>query len=446
MQTASKSGMLTGAHLMATATAYIFHYLPTGTYALNVLLGAIESTGHSSEVDIHLTKKLEDLLRTIDDVVHQKRRVFVFWSFFSAAFPTAQEQLAVVRGRFNASQVTHIAGGVHASAEPHQTLAAGFDYVAVGEGENIVVDLISATVGNGDIQKVKGLHHLRENVLQSPGPAERIKLDDYPPFAVQHRRFNPIEITRGCIYACRFCQTPFMFKARFRHRSIENICRYVREMKSFRLRDIRFITPTSLSYGSQDETVQLDQIEELLSAVREIVGSEGRIFFGSFPSEVRPEHVTPSAMQILKRYVDNDNIIIGGQSGSLNVLERSKRGHGVDDIERAVRYAVEAGFKPYVDFIFGLPAETETDAQLSLKFADRLVELGAKVHAHTFMPLPGTPFKDEPPGRISRKTAAGINRLTSRGGLYGNWQAQQGTARTLAGFRKAPTPSRLKDT
>ena len=31
-----------------------------------------------------------------------------------------------------------------------------------------------------------------------------------------------LEITRGCVYACSFCQTPFMFKARFRHRSVGN--------------------------------------------------------------------------------------------------------------------------------------------------------------------------------------------------------------------------------
>jgi hypothetical protein len=35
-------------------------------------------------------------------------------------------------------------------------------------------------------------------------------LDRYPPHCAKYRKFGPVEITRGCIYACKFYQTPFV--------------------------------------------------------------------------------------------------------------------------------------------------------------------------------------------------------------------------------------------
>jgi radical SAM superfamily enzyme YgiQ (UPF0313 family) len=64
--------------------------------------------------------------------------------------------------------------------------------------------------------------------LRKNGRAERIVLDDFPPFGPAHDRFGPIEITRGCIYACRFCQTPYFAGANFRHRSVANVREWAR--------------------------------------------------------------------------------------------------------------------------------------------------------------------------------------------------------------------------
>ena len=112
---------------------------------------------------------------------------------------------------------------------------------------------------------------------------------NFPSHQKRWERFNALEITRGCVFSCRFCQTPFMFSARFRHRSVENVRWHVDRMRERGLRDVRFITPTALSYGSQTEEPDLAAVEELLAGCREGIGPNGRVFFGSFPSEIRPE-------------------------------------------------------------------------------------------------------------------------------------------------------------
>jgi hypothetical protein len=47
------------------------------------------------------------------------------------------------------------------------------------------------------------------------------------------------------------------------------------------------------------------------------------------------------------------------------------------------------------------------------------------------MPLPGTPFRDAPPGRVDDAVRDDLERLASRGRLYGQWRAQERTAAEL---------------
>jgi radical SAM superfamily enzyme YgiQ (UPF0313 family) len=152
---------------------------------------------------------------------------------------------------------------------------------------------------------------------------------------------------------------------------------------------------------------------------------------------VRPEHVTPEALAILRKHCSNRNLVIGGQSGSEAVLTRSRRGHGVAVVERAVRYCLEAGFEPNVDFVFGLPGEAAEDLTLTLDFAETLADLGARIHAHTFMPLPGTPTRSAPPGRVPASASVRLERLASRQRLYGEWRRQAAVAQSLAKSRRA---------
>ncbi len=414
----------------------VLSYQYPGKYAFTVLAGAVEAEPSLADVALHFPRDRETLLDTLRQCADAGDTVVAAWSFYSASFGPCAEELAWVRERLEGRRVLCIAGGVHATAETAQTLRAGFDLVAVGEGERTLIELLGRLKRGEDPKATRGMARLEGDRLVQNGRGEGIPLDDFPPFAADNRKFGPIEITRGCIYACRFCQTPFINKARFRHRSVENVARWVRVMREAGKRDVRFISPTSLSYGSPDESVNLEAVEQFLAAVREAAGPEGRIFYGTFPSEVRPEHVTPESLAVLKRWVDNDNLIIGGQSGSERILQRSHRGHDVEAIVRAVRNAVQAGFLPNVDFILGLPDETEEDISATVALMERLAELGARVHGHTFMPLPGTPFRDAPPGRVEGAIERKLEQLASQGRLYGHWKRQAVLAEEIANRRE----------
>ncbi|MCA8974034.1 MAG: TIGR04013 family B12-binding domain/radical SAM domain-containing protein [Planctomycetes bacterium] len=431
---------------MPPGPAVVWAYRRTGKFAFHALTGALETDPRTKAVPLTFANGVAAVIEAIRGALAgvestaddrpARCTVLVGWSFYSPDFARMTGELHAVKDAIQDPRVVHIAGGVHATAEPLATLRAGFDLVAVGEGELLIRELVATLGAAGDLRAVPGIAWLDESgELQRNGRGARPVLDDFPPFGPDHDRFGPIEITRGCVYACRFCQTPYFAGAAFRHRSVANVRQWVRYLVGRGFRDLRFLTPTSLSYGAAGAEPDLAAVEALLAGVREEIGPGRKLWFGTFPSEVRPEHVTAAALMLIARHASNRTLILGGQSGSDRVLAASERGHDSATVERAAALCVEHGFVPHVDFLFGLPGEDAGDIEATLGLMDRLVARGARVHGHTFMPLPGTPLRRAAPGAIDAATRRRLLAMQSRGALYGQWQQQERLARELAGDR-----------
>jgi len=112
---------------------------------------------------------------------------------------------------------------------------------------------------------------------------------------------------------------------------------------------------------------------------------------------------------------------MGGQSGSQRILDSINRGHNVDDIIIGAEKCLQHGFTPVVDFIFGLPDETEDDQKETLKLIKWLTGKGGKMHSHYFMPLPGTPLEKSQPAPLSRQVDRIMGKLALHGKTTGIW-------------------------
>lgn len=385
----------------------VFYDNKDNKYSINALLGTLEKYEDLRDLEILFVRKdnFQNLILKDD--------LYIFCiSFFTTQFFEIKELAGEVK-RILKDRVILIAGGPHPTGDPKNTLKIGFDIIVRGEGEKIFPIILRNIIGGRDLRGVYWSNEL-------------VSLDKYFPFSRRFGRFGPIEISRGCPFGCFYCQTPQIFGGKVRHRSVENIIEIVEELVKRNLTDIRFITPNAFTYGSSDgKSLDIKKLEELLSGVKKIVGEKGRIFFGSFPSEVRPEHVIPETLELVKTYANNDNLVIGAQSGSQRILDLCHRGHKVEDIYRAVELTVKYGLKPNVDFIFGLPYEEERDIDDTVKLIEELIKLGARIHAHTFMPLPGTPFSKFSPGKIDGSLKEVINKLIPKGVIFGNFKDQE---------------------
>ncbi|MCX6694350.1 MAG: TIGR04013 family B12-binding domain/radical SAM domain-containing protein [Methanomicrobiales archaeon] len=324
------------------------------------------------------------------------KRDLTCYSLSSATFPLLREEMKC------ASCIT-VAGGPHVTARPNE-VAEVADYVIVGEGEYTLPRLI---------------RHLEEKRPGLPpgvatktsfAPADTtVVLQAYPPFGAVP---GFVEITRGCPHCCAYCQTPQIFGCGMRHRPVAQITRF-----SARYSDARFVSPNALAYGSDGISPKLSKVRELLHSLK-----NSRIFFGTFPSEVRPEFVTEESLALITRYCANERVHFGAQSGSDRILSAIGRGHTVADVLSALDTCEAAGISPMVDFIVGLPGETLQDQEATLALIARVVVSGT-VHVHRFTPLPGTTLEESPASLLAPAVERVMGSLALRGRLTGSWSS-----------------------
>jgi B12-binding domain/radical SAM domain protein len=293
-----------------------------------------------------------------------------------------------------------IVGGPHATACSRE-VAAYADYVIIGEGEHTLPRLLEE-IERGRPGKIPGVV-TRDHSLP---PTSCVLLDAYPAFSEKQ---GFVEISRGCPFACGYCQTPQIFGHCMRHRSIDTIAEF-----SNRYEHARFVTPNAFAYGSDGIHPRWEKIEALFKRLN------NQIFFGTFPSEVRPEFVCRKSLELVNQYCTNTKLHFGAQSGSDAVLKRLHRGHTVDDVIRAVELCTESGITPVVDFIVGFPFESDEE-QLATVNLIRDVARSGKVHVHRFIPLPGTPLAGKNARPLLKETEKACGKLALAGKITGSW-------------------------
>ncbi|UUX91843.1 TIGR04013 family B12-binding domain/radical SAM domain-containing protein [Methanoplanus endosymbiosus] len=298
-----------------------------------------------------------------------------------------------------------IIGGPHPSAD-YKKFTGIADYVVVGEAEYSLPALLKYLDPDSPAKT------LPAGVAAGDSYREKdycVIPDAYPPFT---KIKGYVEISRGCPYGCAYCQTPRLFGQSIRHRSIGCI---VKAASGYR--DVRFISPNSLAYGSKTGTSpDYEKLEKLLSSFRK----DQNVYLGTFPSEVRPEFVTEKSLELISDYCSNKKIHFGAQSGSNRMLKKIRRGHTAEDVISAVELCREFGFTPVVDYIIGLPGEEKEDQVLTLEQIKWVCRYG-KVHSHYFTPLAGTPFEYKNPAPLIPDVNKTLGKLSLNGKVTGYW-------------------------
>jgi B12-binding domain/radical SAM domain protein len=420
--------------------ALLFYYAKENRYSLNVILGALEkeiALGSLPNFKVFFADK-KNVFHLAKELTRCFDLVILLFSFFTTQIFEIFSLVEKLKSSLPKGKVLFLAGGPHPTGDPFGTLMAGFDLVFLFEAEGSLPTFLKAYLGFQDFKKIKGIAYLKEGRVVSTGRPDPIDLNKFPPFAEKTGKINPIEITRGCPFACSYCQTSALFGIKPRHRSQEVVFRYVEKLLSRGIRDIRFITPNAFSYLSTDgKEVNLPALSSFLKELSKLLKSKGgRIFFGTFPSEVRPEHTTEETVALIKKYCANGSLVIGAQSGSERILKLCRRGHTVSDVQEAVKACLKFGITPKVDFIFGLPYEEEEDVKATVEVMKRLAKMGAIIHAHTFMPLPQTAFQNKPAGRVIREVFEAIKELLPKGKLFGAWERQMEFAKKIEEYIK----------
>lgn len=423
----------------------LFNYSKPNTYSYAALMGSLDSySTFSDNIEIKIIN--QDLFKFFKNEQNWKnysnyKHIILLYSLFSEQFLGFSDKIFKIKKLFKehiGKSPLIIAGGPHPSARPIEVLKAGVDIVIQGEGEYNFPRIINWIHQKGyldesydDYRGKGGIYYYYNSKLCSKESSERLNLDNYSSISFKHRLFGPVEISRGCPFCCKFCQYGNFYN-NMKHKSIKTIFKTIKKAVEVKYDKIWFLSSNSFAYGSKSLNPNPMKVKELLSKLYKI-GGLNEIYFGTFPSEVRPEFVTHEMLDSCIPYISNKYFIIGAQTASNRLLQYINRGHTFEDVLNAIDILKEYGFNCHLDFIFGLPSETSEDIDENINFFKYILKQNnIKIHSHTFMPLPGSKFENKPAGKvIPLRLQKILRQLISQGKAYGQYQTQLKVAQLI---------------
>ena len=325
-----------------------------------------------------------------------------------------------------------IAGGpCTVNPEP---MADFIDLFNIGEGEETLlelVDLWQECKGNKQefLKKADSLEscyvpalHNRENKVRRriiknldnvPYPETLI----VPNAKVIHDRIS-MEIMRGCIRGCRFCQAGMIYRP-FRQKSPEVMMEDIKKLSQATGYDE--ISLTSLSSSDYEKLPQFADMLLDYCTPRKINLALPSLRIDNFSDELLKK----------LRAVRSSGLTFAPEAGTQRLRDVINKNITEEDIFESCRIAFNGGnsaVKLY--FMIGLPTETDEDilgiADLAQRIVDYYYQLKTKkngkgvsvtISLSTFVPKPFTPFQWEPQidlDEIHRRQQLLKNAITSR--------------------------------
>lgn len=284
-------------------------------------------------------------------------------------------------------------------------LEEGADFILLGEAELTLLELLesiknkennfSAIQGLAFIQDSCVIKTPRRNVIKEldnlPFPAwDLVNMEPYKQAWLKSTGYFSMNMgtTRGCPFKCNWCAKP-IYGNRYNSRSPQNVVEELKMLrKMFRFDHIWFCDDIfGLKPGWVNEFADLVEKENLKFR---------------FKIQARAD------LLLQENYIRNlaragcENIWMGAESGSQNILDAMEKGTKVEQIYASTELIRRYNMKPSFFIQFGYLGETREDIKKTITMINDLLphEIGISVS----YPLPGTGFYEKVKSDLMEKT------------------------------------------
>jgi radical SAM superfamily enzyme YgiQ (UPF0313 family) len=281
----------------------------------------------------------------------------------------------------------------------------GADFVIIGEAEMTLLELVNALqVNEKDISTIPGLAFKKNDCMiktakrlvlkdldSLPLPAwDLVNIEPYRQSWLNHAGYFSMNMgtTRGCPFKCNWCAKP-IYGNRYNSRSPQNVVKELKMLKEkFQFDHIWFCDDI---FGLKPNWV---------NEFADLVEKENLHF--KFKIQARAD------LLLQENYIRDlarsgcDNIWMGAESGSQEILDAMDKGTTVEQIHKSTRLIRKYGMKPSFFIQFGYLGETKEDIKKTIDMINELLpyEIGISVS----YPLPGTGFYEKVKNDLKEKT------------------------------------------
>jgi hypothetical protein len=261
------------------------------------------------------------------------------------------------------ASLTIVLGGPQASVVDTLTLEAFpfVDVVVRGEAEETFPRVLDAFEGKDRLNSVPGITFRdRGRVIRNPNAPVIADLDSLPLPAfhlypgMEKGRYIPLELGRGCPFACTFCSTNDFFRRRFRLKSPGRI-----------LEQMTFLEQ---SYG----VTRFDLIHDMFTVDRrkvvdfcETLLSSGKDF--TWSCSARTDCVDDHLIALMSR-AGCRGIFFGIETGSHRMQKIIDKGLDLEEAASVVESTGKNGIRVTTAVISGFPQEQREDLKASVNF------------------------------------------------------------------------------
>ena len=328
------------------------------------------------------------------------------------------------------TQIVVAGGPCVCNPEP---LADFFDIFILGEGEEVnleLMDLYNKMKKEGASRldflrkacQIEGVYVPRfyEFVYKADGTVDHVETRENAPKVVRKRIIKDldkvyypknfvvpfteivhdrvsVEVLRGCIRGCRFCQAGFIYRP-FREKSSDVICAETKAL----CENTGYDEVSLASLSTSDHS----DIDNMLTQLIDYTEKE-RVNL-SLPS-LRVDNFSESLLEKIKK-VRKSGLTFAAEGGTQRLRDVINKNVTEEEIMNTCRIAFEGGYSAVkLYFMMGLPTETDEDIVGIAELAQRIIDLfysienrpkgkgvQVSVSCATFVPKPFTPFQFEP--------------------------------------------------
>jgi len=363
---------------------------------VKILDAAAEGFNHEEIWDenfIRFGLSLNDIRRRIEDF---QPDMVGLTCLFSSIFPVVREICREVK-RIDPDILT-ITGGTYPTFMSEYCLEEpSLDMIALGEGENAMLELVRRLKEEKDIRDIDGLAykdegqvkrnpdtHYIEDLDSIPFPArDLLPMDVYNRIGVPHsfsaakKNNAPMISSRGCPAHCIYCSSTRFWGNRYRFRSPENVLDEISELvDKWGIEEIQF----------EDDNFTANR-ERAKAICQGVIDRKLNVKF-NFPNGVALWTLDEEMVDLLVE-AGCYEMTLAFESGCQEVLSRIiKKPLNLEKASRITEYIKSKNLRTNAFYIFGFPGETREQMEETFEFANRM----KTDMAYFFVanPLPGT--------------------------------------------------------